>query len=459
MLQARTYLICATRPEARYQQYTYATLGFAKNASVIKLKPKKATGAASPMELKLMAQIEELKAAMAAGPKEGAGMTDEEKAAAAVKDAEMAAIREQLASALNGQKDANAVRAEQELEAQREEYESRGISLYADSKDTVSYGVGEGAEEREREKERRGGGGSEKAEKSKTRRFGSDSLPLPAPVSDKDEPYFVNLDEDDFRSRRFMYIFSEVGKVTTFGPDGDVKPVSVAIFDNHMTVRRDGEGHKRGKQTSKDLPQTQRSMHPYAHHTTPTADALVLIGGDGMTFVNGEPVKKDVEVPLTPGSRVVIGNDLMLFEWAGKMPEEVMNVDDAISEYHTALNNLMSGGGGGASSAEMDELRAQLEKERKEWEEKHKDMVDKQSTQRQAEDLEAAKRAKEIAMKQVNEMQPAIKAVNGMLKLLSRDFLKIDVSLKAAEDPDTGDQDMTRVNVKLVITNEQSAEK
>ena len=34
------------------------TLQFAKNASVIKLAPKKATGAASPMERKLMAELE-----------------------------------------------------------------------------------------------------------------------------------------------------------------------------------------------------------------------------------------------------------------------------------------------------------------------------------------------------------------------------------------------------------------
>ena len=37
MLQAKTYLFCAIRPEVDFLKYTFATLGFAKNASVVKL--------------------------------------------------------------------------------------------------------------------------------------------------------------------------------------------------------------------------------------------------------------------------------------------------------------------------------------------------------------------------------------------------------------------------------------
>ena len=59
MLQAKTYLFCAIRPEKTYLKYTFATLGFAKNASVVQLAPKKATSAKSPAEAKLMAQLEE----------------------------------------------------------------------------------------------------------------------------------------------------------------------------------------------------------------------------------------------------------------------------------------------------------------------------------------------------------------------------------------------------------------
>jgi len=48
-----------------YLKYTFATLGFAKNASVVRLAPKKATVAASAAERKLMAELEAMKALVA----------------------------------------------------------------------------------------------------------------------------------------------------------------------------------------------------------------------------------------------------------------------------------------------------------------------------------------------------------------------------------------------------------
>lgn len=44
-----------------YHKYTFATLGFAKNASVVKLKPKIATVKATPAEKKLMEELEQMK--------------------------------------------------------------------------------------------------------------------------------------------------------------------------------------------------------------------------------------------------------------------------------------------------------------------------------------------------------------------------------------------------------------
>jgi hypothetical protein len=49
------------RPEVTYQNYTFSTLGFAKNASVVKLQPKKAMVAASSAERKLMEELEAMK--------------------------------------------------------------------------------------------------------------------------------------------------------------------------------------------------------------------------------------------------------------------------------------------------------------------------------------------------------------------------------------------------------------
>lgn len=60
----RTYLFCAIRPEVTYHKYTFATLGFAKNASVVKLKPKMTTVKATPAEKKLMEELEQMKVCM-----------------------------------------------------------------------------------------------------------------------------------------------------------------------------------------------------------------------------------------------------------------------------------------------------------------------------------------------------------------------------------------------------------
>lgn len=65
MMQARTYLFCAIRPEVKFLQYTFSTLGFAKNASVIKLQPKKATVATSAAERKMMAEMQRMQEMMA----------------------------------------------------------------------------------------------------------------------------------------------------------------------------------------------------------------------------------------------------------------------------------------------------------------------------------------------------------------------------------------------------------
>lgn len=77
MLQARTYLFCAIRPEVQFLKYTFATLGFAKNASVVKLNPKKAGAvAASANEKKLMAELEAMKALVAQLRSSGGSKSD-----------------------------------------------------------------------------------------------------------------------------------------------------------------------------------------------------------------------------------------------------------------------------------------------------------------------------------------------------------------------------------------------
>lgn len=73
----RTYLFCAIRPEVTYHKYTFSTLGFAKNASVVKLKPKMATVRATPAERKLMEELEQMKV-LDCGEASGIGECEED---------------------------------------------------------------------------------------------------------------------------------------------------------------------------------------------------------------------------------------------------------------------------------------------------------------------------------------------------------------------------------------------
>ena len=153
-----------------YLKYTFATLGFAKNASVVKLAPKKATVAASAAERKLMAELEAMKALVeqlksqnAAGgggggaSEKGAGGMDADAARMIAELQEkLAAKQGALATEMGG--DGDDERAQQ----QRAEYARRGIALVAFEGESNTH------------------------------------------------PYFMNLDEDAFRSNRFMYIIDKV---------------------------------------------------------------------------------------------------------------------------------------------------------------------------------------------------------------------------------------------------------
>ena len=135
MLQARTYLFCAIRPEVKYHPYTFSTLGFAKNASVIKLSPKKATAASSPMERKLMKELESMKALVASLNAPGAGGGGGGDAAMAAKmkamEEDMAAKSKALELALNSQgaSGASAASNASMLDTQQQEYTRRGITM------------------------------------------------------------------------------------------------------------------------------------------------------------------------------------------------------------------------------------------------------------------------------------------------------------------------------------------
>ena len=201
MMQARTYLFCAIRPEVKFMPYTFSTLGFAKNASVIKLQPKKATIAASPKERKMMAEMKKMQDMMkkmeadhkalkasGGGGGGGGGSNDEVeklKKMLAEKSAAMAAQVNSEGKSSAGEEEAKM------MARQKDEYARRGIDLAHFSKDIK-------------------------------------------------DPYFVNLDEDGFRNGRFYYVFRK--DVTKFGPGGDITPMSFAIVADHAQVEKTKAG-------------------------------------------------------------------------------------------------------------------------------------------------------------------------------------------------------------------------
>lgn len=186
MLQARTYLFCAIRPEVKFHNYTFSTLGFAKNASVIKLQPKKACTASSPAERKLMAELDQMKLLVAslqtASGGGGGGDPDEVAKLTAMLESKQAELQGVLGS------DPSEDKQNEMMQRQREEYGSRGISLtHFESETTL--------------------------------------------------PHLINLDVDGYRSKRFMFIFEKEN--TSIGTKGDIKPMSLSIVADHCSFEKD----------------------------------------------------------------------------------------------------------------------------------------------------------------------------------------------------------------------------
>ena len=183
MLQARTYLFCAIRPEVQYHPYTFSTLNFAKNASVIKLTPKKSTTGMTPNEIRLLKEVEELRNLVESLKKDGADVAALE-AALAEKSAKAAELGAAMISEAKGPSE-----MEIKAERQRQEYLARGIHM-------------------------------------------TDKM------SENTEPYFINLDPDPYRNERIMYIF--IQRETTFGVAGsaDIAPLSMGIVAGHCKVVR-----------------------------------------------------------------------------------------------------------------------------------------------------------------------------------------------------------------------------
>eukprot|EP00924_Labyrinthula_sp_SR-Ha-C_P007575 maker-scaffold_42-snap-gene-0.53-mRNA-1 protein AED:0.04 eAED:0.04 QI:0/0/0/0.66/0.8/0.66/6/0/1391 len=185
MLQAKTYLFCAIRPEAKFHRYTFSTLGFASNASIIKVKPKKATVAQTKKEIELLRQLQEMKNEMELLRQQGS--------TPAVDVEELLLEKqEELRKELQGEQD---IETKLKNEEMRSTLGKRGVYL-AEFETTASL--------------------------------------------QKSGPYMINVDEDSFRHMRYIYKLKQGENV--FGRrKGCVQTMSLFLVDDHCSVTRENE--------------------------------------------------------------------------------------------------------------------------------------------------------------------------------------------------------------------------
>ena len=350
MLQARTYLFCAIRPEVEFLKYTFSTLGFARNASVVRLAPKKATTSCSPLERKLMAELDEMKLLVEQLRKGNSGGG----AGPSGPDAESSRMIAELQAKLKEKEDnmdhgnAEAADAQAQAEQQRAEHAKRGIALAA-----FETGV--------------------------------------------TEPYFINLEEDAFRSNRLMYILRK--SVTVFGMKGDIAPMSLSVVREHCFVKFDGE-------------------------------SVFVIGGKGETWLNGKAVAQGEEKKVEIFDRLAMGDQLMIFRWAGHEPEgvEPMNGEDAVVEYQEGLiNNRNRGGADDAAAQEMQGERKRILEEREKWENEKNEI-------RQSRNEQEYQRAMASVDNQILDLLPKAKEAKQTVDLFNRVTMSFDIVLEKGVD-------------------------
>eukprot|EP00948_MAST-09A_sp_MAST-9A-sp1_P003862 g3862.t1 len=402
ILQANTYLFCAVRPEARFKRFTLATLQFAENASVIKVKPVKASAALTPLEAKLMKQIEEMKEAMAHQQKEEnqveivtKDMSAEEKAKYEKQleeqkrqhEEQLKQLRESLEKQQDSEKDKSEAEAKAKLQAKRDELKERGMTLSFDAVDCA-------------------------------------------------HPYLLSMAEEAHKSGNYMVIFDQEKKYSV-GPEDDIQPFTYNCIDKHAHFERKG-------------------------------NKVFVVGGVGQTVVNGKGLAKDESHELKLGDRVVIGGEMYrfedksMFESEGKTKDDLMNGEEILDEFQSALRSGKAHVQGSNSKDEANKeiaaMRKQMEQEREAWLQEQKAKGEKLKAD------EISLREKELLAKEEAEevlisMQSEFKEMATLLEILDRGFLQITPILYANISMDTGRQDLTDVRPKITITDTQTNER
>ncbi|CAM9270968.1 unnamed protein product, partial [Hapterophycus canaliculatus] len=495
MLQARTYLFCAIRPEVTYHKYTFATLGFAKNASVVKLKPKIATVKATPAEKKLMQELEQMKALvdqlrlqqleLAHTPVDAIARKSHAYPEAAIPQAQLPQLLEMSAEA--DTTSAEGVPAE--CDAIKEGSEATGtassgaaeaeVEITEPQTDRAAAGLREGSEQtvssvddleesrRRREsmksnaeqvsrlqemlqakqlqlREVLSGGGEGKSGPTPEERqleqqreeYGRRGISLSHFDANTRLPHLVNVDEDPFRHNRFVYLLKK--RVTVFGPQGDVQPMSLSVQRKHCTVEVKKGAEKGEKGT------------------------VTLIGGRGEVLHNGRRLRKQEQVILAPYDRVGIGGELLLFKWKALQTEDagpVPTAEQAVMEFKRATQ-ARSGRRRSAEMHAMEEQLKELQVAKAKAEEEAKSAAKERTGKKEepspfiVEPLDGERIASVIrsAEDEVQMLLPYVKETEQFMQLFGREFLLFDVSLQRSQG------DTFEVAASVQVKNERTGQ-
>eukprot|EP00941_MAST-03F_sp_MAST-3F-sp1_P001991 g1991.t1 len=260
-------------------------------------------------------------------------------------------------------------------------------------------------------------GAAEAAEREKKQQqqrhdYAARGMGIVAYEPEQTEPYLLNLDEDPFRSERYIYWLKH--DHTVFGPGGQVRPFSVNCKANHCTIHKTGDG------------------------------SYVLEGGDGPTFYNGKVVKKGKKYPLKAWDRVVIGGDVlqMMVPGASEDDPNKVHAETAISEYQEALSEERRKKTGVSADQEKDlqDRLAQFEEEKKQWDAKMKAMRGKATAEEEAamreEERKRKKEMEKLQMQVMNgqiiQLLPKLKELKILTDTMDRSYLSYEAKLLQA---------------------------
>lgn len=392
MLQAKTYLFCAIRPEVCFHRYTFATLQFAVNASVIKLKPKMATTSQSKREMQLLEELEKMRRTIESLEKEADGAaTDNLPSEDEINDM-MVAKQNELRRELETQQQEKVDKMQHELQQQKDNLLHRGIHL---SESFLLRGQVQGLEE------------GEKGRRTE--------------VLEVQYPYLINIDEDSFRDRRFVYLLDK--KQVVFGNTrGDVRPMNLLVVNDHCAfkhIKAKGQG---GEEAQASLPTDSQLA---------TTIQVRLIRGKGEVFHNGKELNEKEKVELHHLDRLVLGQEILLFlnpteqvERDGKSLK-AMTASEILQEYYDGKNKH--------DEAYQQQARKLL-REKEELEEALKSM----RKQGQSEAAIKQKSTEAQIWKAVDETMlqtlPVIRHVEQLCKLVKRTMLTFKLSLQQPKD-------------------------